>query len=663
MGWAAGFQAGTSMAKDWIDIYDKSNERRGLKKIQDAQAETSLVAADPTTNAELQRVKDSGRYELTTQNTGPGGLSRTSYLPKAGTPESAAEVATRGLVMSPLDALSYANGEWAPASDRKFSAAVPAPAADSAAVMQRPEAGLTPRVVETKQTTKFLGNTYDGVPDEATLRRARMRATADFITKYRPEEALRLQAEMDKNDREAELHPLRRRGLEQGVEQTDFTLRELQRSEESKLRINKFLAARREFADRPIEEQKQIARDQFGLDDSDLMGAISTVAGVSEAAVKATTAQRAEVLSTARTPEQLIDIYNRSPLFSDGFNLRQVPGPAGKMVLQAFSESDPNTPVGPPRVYDNPAQAFERLRMEALAPENVADYERKLQDRQRDIEKHRSGLATDAARRAELYSQARLNDRLPPDRSSLSVGFGAYKKGAQAPVWVRENGRLVLKNGTYDGQRWGDGKNPFPGTAIPASMLDMEAIDKQAAADAKLMAGTKRQQLDNGKTTTWKYQDAFNARRAELIQGRVDSLANGILLDAGDGGGLPDYNAGAAAAGAAKPGGSKPAPSQAAQAVAAAGLQAPNSTPLLRRGVEAVRSAITPDVDPERIGPVHLVRQAMTTLNHFGTLDTDLTMAMAASPLTPQQMRAAGANEQVIYAVQYLRGVRGGLTR
>ena len=33
MGWASGMQAGTNMAKQWIDTYNQANTQRGLRKL------------------------------------------------------------------------------------------------------------------------------------------------------------------------------------------------------------------------------------------------------------------------------------------------------------------------------------------------------------------------------------------------------------------------------------------------------------------------------------------------------------------------------------------------------------------------------------------------------------------------------------------------------
>ena len=81
MGWAAGFQAGTNLAKNALDVYDRTKTRRGLADAYAAPEQLQGYTAEQ--GAELEAAAKSGLYDIGMRTNDAGEFQGYTVTPKA----------------------------------------------------------------------------------------------------------------------------------------------------------------------------------------------------------------------------------------------------------------------------------------------------------------------------------------------------------------------------------------------------------------------------------------------------------------------------------------------------------------------------------------------------------------------------------------------------
>lgn len=565
MGWASGMQAGTAMARNWIDTYRSADEAKRIKKVtDDKQQETyafdkdtlARIAADQAAGKSLQAtVGDDGapvyhsfpaatpaQQQFTQGIVDP--LPRTQsgqgLAPLSGAQpprqlgvvgpgidqqiDDYIEQGSAGLVREPLFPQGRSQRPL-PRTSNGEGLATAAPPTDSESVAYR-----------AKQQWTYGGRNYDAPLSEEALRLEQQRRIGIEVQKYRPEEGLRIQNDAARAMREEELHPLAVQAQKQGIESTGYTLRGQQRTEESTLRVNSFMDAlsQPELQGRPLKELMDIGAKDYGLNLKELNSIIETKKGFSQGTLDAVVA---DLKLRTRDLDLPGLIKFHADEIDDGVHFvpRTVAG--GKIVLDVVDDKDPSKVIRSTPAFDSGDHAAQYLRAQAVDPDvavTVADAQKA-----RDIaaRKAQDDELNSASRRNLEGELAGYHSRMPQARSSSSASlYSGYKKGDRGTVLVPENGRMVYKDGVFDGESWGDGKRAFEGTAIPASMLDLKTIKQQAAKNAEKMADTPKQQLADGKVQKWTYDEAYRGEEQRLIQLEVERFANGYPLDGGEGG-------------------------------------------------------------------------------------------------------------------------------
>lgn len=531
MGWASGMQAGTAMARNWIDTYRSADEAKRIKKVMEDTPQ-EVQGFDQKAVADIAKDQAAGNTVVAK----PDENGRPLYysLPKA-TPEQM-EQFTSDLVFSPQEVFdAAATGQPLAGPDLTPRREVPLTGSGVFARAQEPTEPQ-PKVYSTRALHKYGDKMYDEKPSDAMLRLEQQRRIGLEMQRYNPEAGLRLQNDAARAMREEELHPLDVQAKKQGIESSGYTLRGQQRTEESTLRVNSFMDAlsQPELQGRPLKELMDIGATDYGLNLKELQGVIETKKGYLDGTLSAITA---DLKLRTRDLDLPGLIKFHADEIEDGVHFvpRTVAG--GKIVLDVVDDKDPSKVIRSTPAFDSGDHAAQYLRAQAVDPDvavTVADAQKARDIAAREA---RDKELNSASTRNLQGSQARLNDRLPQARSSSSASlYSGYKKGDRGTVLVPENGRMVYKNGVFDGESWGDGKRAFEGTAIPASMLDLKTIKLRATENAKQRVGTPKQQLADGKVQKWTYDEAYRDEEQRLVQLEVSRFANGFPLDGGEGG-------------------------------------------------------------------------------------------------------------------------------
>lgn len=252
MGFAAGLQAGERMAQGILDAYNQSKQQREYERIQSATPETGL-GYTPQMGQQLESIanaKDAQGnpyYQLTPQEGGLGyGLS-----------------------------VRNAEGGYTP--------------------VEGP--GIQPQ-----QTTRFLGQTYEGTLTPERLQGLRYSAMADSLAKQDPFKAMQMRREATAMAREEEEAPLRTQALKQQVEKGGYDVSAAKRAEQyaqGNAAANEALAAIRAEG-KPVDAATLASlAKEHGADYQALLSGELNQLGFTEKSIKAETLQLGKDLSRA----------------------------------------------------------------------------------------------------------------------------------------------------------------------------------------------------------------------------------------------------------------------------------------------------------------------------------------------------------------------------
>lgn len=471
MGWASGMQAGTAMARNWIDTYRSSDEARRIKKVMD-DTQQEVPAFDKDTAARIAADQAAGKSLQAT--VGADGVPVYHSFPAQATP--AQQQFVQGVV-DPLPRTQSGQG-LAPLSGpapQQQGVVGPAPAEMIDSFIERGNAGLAreplfpqgrsqrpiPRTqngeglapaapptadesvsYRAKPQWTYGGRTYDAPLSEEALRLEQQRRIGLEVQKYRPEEGLRMQIEAERAMRDAELHPLTMQAKKQDIESTGYTLRGQQRDEESIQRVATFeqaMANRPEMAEMSVAQVADIARKEYGLNNKEVNGLIEQRKGFAQGSIEV--AQKEMELRTRDMPlPKLLEFHSKS--VADGVHFTSTTDAKGRVTLQMRDDADPNKIIQTLPPFDNAAVAEQYLRGYARDPDVTIGYIEAQRQRIRDAEKDDlertkalSRVGLDSAQAAEARARANLADRTDPNlRAAGSSGYFATRGGTKIPV-------------------------------------------------------------------------------------------------------------------------------------------------------------------------------------------------------------------------------------
>lgn len=560
MGWASGMQAGTAMARNWIDTYRSSNEAHRIKKVmEDTQQE--IHAFDKDTTARIAADQAAGKSLQAT--VGADGVPVYHSFPAA-TPEQQQFV--QGVV-DPLPRTQSGQG-LAPLSGqqppRQLGVVGPAPTEMIDNFIERGSAGLAreplfpqgrsqrplPRTTNgdglapaapptadesvsyrAKPQWTYGGRTYDAPLSEEALRLEQQRRIGLEVQKYRPEEGLRIQLDAERAMRDAELHPLNVQAKKQSIESTGYTLRDQQRDEESVLRVDawrKALASRPELAELPVEQVAAIARKEFGLTDKEINGEIEDRLNVAKGSIEV--AQTEMELLTRDMPLPKLLEFQRTEV-ADGVHFAANTDAEGRVTLQMRDDNDPNKIIET-LTFDNAAYAEQYLRGFSKDKDVALGYIEAQRKRIREAEEaaqarreSQSKIGLQSAQAAEARARAHLAEITDPNLRALS-GSAHYstRSGNKVPAGN------ILQGYTSDGPVTGYTKldpetntvilvdtqtgKPIDVPFVPNSEMDPKAIaaDALKLVNQPIIGADGRPQLDrNGKVRRHNEESAHQA--------------------------------------------------------------------------------------------------------------------------------------------------------
>jgi hypothetical protein len=347
MGWASGFQAGTQMAKSWLDTYREAEERRKLQEIEKAAPETGIgytaEQGQELTNIANAINPETGRpyYEVQAQ---PGGLGYTV------TPQ-----------------FQYEGGP-----------ATPTPV----------ETGIRPGL-----TTDFLGRRYAGQITPEQEAAGRMQAQADVVALRNPAEAQRMRLAARQEERAGEEFKTSQqlRGLQ--ISKAEQEAADTERMNTAMTEINALGAP-------PTMDQIRTiaAKNNLNLDQQFRLG--SNLTGIAEADAKLTVDSIKKKIR-GQGLDGLLKLHKDDPTFDDNSFFEKSVGKDGRVTLT--QKANDGTVLGTTTFKDqNEAVAY--LSQAAVEPGNV--YTWMLGNRAKQAQ-----IAVDEARTDYLRSGGRQSTR------------------------------------------------------------------------------------------------------------------------------------------------------------------------------------------------------------------------------------------------------------
>ena len=226
MGFAAGLQAGERLAQGILDVYNQSKQQKEFERIQ-KEAPDIGVGHTPQMGQQLEGIASARDaqgnpvYQLTPQEGGAGyGLS-----------------------------------------------------------VRNEQGGYTPVEgpgIQPQQTTRYLGQTYEGTLTPERMQGLRYSAMADVIAQQDPARGMQMRQEAMRMEREAAEAPLRQKGLEQQVALGGVQLTEAERKQEATGRMDMFNAELNQLPNPTPDQIKSLAA-KHNLDRSQQLDVTSQV--------------------------------------------------------------------------------------------------------------------------------------------------------------------------------------------------------------------------------------------------------------------------------------------------------------------------------------------------------------------------------------------------
>jgi hypothetical protein len=351
MGFAAGLQAGERLGQGILDAYNQSKEQLGIRE------------AKALTPKEVQQ-----------RQATPEELSRA----RAETQAMAAQDA-EVFGLTPQEQVSYA--PQMPADGQRIG-------------LSRYQMGQ---------------QTFNQMPTQTEIDRARQYAMADVIADRDPAAGLRMRRELDLAKRQDEMYPLERQQLEgtiagqaQQRNLADLQLKGLTRTETELQNASNFATFAAENPDATPAVLKEAAFKQFKFTPDQWKKTVNTRLGIKEDEQKEFVLKIKDKLK-GKNLTQLGELYNSDSDFDDKTDLAIVPGKNGAVTLNFIDKT--TKAITGTQTFKNDAQAVEYLNKQATEPETIGSWMVNLRKAESIIEAQ--GAATVASNAAANLSNAR----------------------------------------------------------------------------------------------------------------------------------------------------------------------------------------------------------------------------------------------------------------
>ena len=314
MGWASGFQAGTQMARSWLDTYRDAEQRRKFEEIQQAKPEQGL-GYTAEQGQELQNIA-------------------TAINPETGQPYYQVQAAPGGLGYQVQPNFQVEGQQAAPVSY--------APG----------------------QVTDFLGRRTAGGLTPQQESAARYSAYADVIARSNPMEANRMRRELAAEERAQQ-------EFQTGQELRGLQLRQGQRAEQADMNLERAGTDIAAFVQQNgrapgMAEIRDIAaKNNLTLDQQFKLG--SNLTGIAEADAKLTASEIQKKIK-GKGLDGLLALHKDDPLFDDNSFFEKSVGKDGKITLTQRSKD--GAVLGRSTFADS-AEATAYLTQQATDPGNV----------------------------------------------------------------------------------------------------------------------------------------------------------------------------------------------------------------------------------------------------------------------------------------------------
>ena len=415
----------------------------------------------------------------------------------------------------------------------------------------------------TTPTTYSFGGLTRQTPFSADeLNRMRMQQAIPVLAVRNPAEAMRMQAALATEERQAARAPLELEALRGQVasgalsrRQSELQIQEAERQAQQRQRADAFTAqlteARRQNPNMTPSAMFQMASES-GLGTAEIYQVMQNITGVDKALFEQGERDIKKMIR-GKGLDGIVDQFNKSDLIGPGRNYRVDRDPKSGAVSLTLIDAATGNAVGGAQRFANEGEATGYLSRMATNPETVGEYVANLETRRAQVDYYKS-----QANRNDAIAKASrsFTPEQATELNNLSADIDAARETGDEAKAKRLTEKFELQYRTYAGQM-GRVMQPRPAAQV------------KPAPDLNPMAMKRYEELIKG--------DRFkNATPAEQRQILID---NGFdPVQAGYGGGIPDRRVGERPA----PGltrGTQPAPAPAPTPAVGSGLSSIVSQP------------------------------------------------------------------------------------
>ncbi len=414
----------------------------------------------------------------------------------------------------------------------------------------------------TPTTYSFGGRTRQTPFSADELNRMRMQQAIPVLAVRNPAEAMRMQAALATEERQAARAPLELEALRGQVasgalsrRQSELQIQEAERQAQQRQRADAFTAqlteARRQNPNMTPSAMFQMASES-GLGTAEIYQVMQNITGVDKALFEQGERDIKKMIR-GKGLDGIVDQFNKSDLIGPGRNYRVDRDPKSGAVSLTLIDAATGNAVGGAQRFANEGEATGYLSRMATNPETVGEYVANLETRRAQIKYYES----QANRNDAIANASRsFTPEQATELNNLSADIDAARETGDEAKAKRLTEQFDLKYRTFAGE-------------IGRVMQPRPAAQVKPAPDLNPMAMKRYEELIKG--------DRFkNATPAEQRQILID---NGFdPVQAGYGGGIPDRRVGERPA----PGltrGTQPAPAPAPTPAVGSGLSSIVSQP------------------------------------------------------------------------------------
>lgn len=360
MGWASGFQAGTAMGKQWVDIY--------------RQAEQEALMAEQKKQADL------GEYQQYTPEYGKGLEAKAAEVDAQGRPlwDISIQPGSTQYQVRPIqytDTRSEVFGGLGPVdvTTRALGEAEPQP----------------------QMATTYMGKQYaPGTLNEAEKRARQQEGYAGVYERLgRPEQAMALRNAAAKERREEEMFGLQKEAAQLQLGETKRTIQQREAGNNLSMALNELVKNKQPVT---FDNMLQIG-SAYGLGPAEVGKVFTDRAGINQAIYEDNKVQRAQIAQGVNTLADAEKVFNTHPLFANGEQMRYKPTGDGRVTIDKLDKTGRVIFTSPPMQEGQLLAYLKQQIMDPIAGEKFA----------MDVAAHNSAILKDRAMVNKLNAEAK----------------------------------------------------------------------------------------------------------------------------------------------------------------------------------------------------------------------------------------------------------------